>query len=496
MRHDEYASYDALGLAELIATREVSATEVLQAAIARRHAVNPAINAIVESWDDEALRRAKSAPQGVFGGVPFLIKDMDGQYGGHRCTHSSRSLRDYVPERSSELMVRFEKAGLNIFGATNCPEFGIMGVTEPEFRGAAHNPWNLQHTTGGSSGGSAAAIAAGVVPMAHGGDGGGSLRIPASHCGLFGLKTTRGLVPLGPDEGEAWDGLVVRGVMSRSVRDSAAALDAIRGWEPGSPYAVPEGPMSYAQAAVRSPGRLRIGYSTRSLFGDKLSADAVEAVDKAASLLESLGHDVFEYDLPISPDEGAKAYLTIVAANVAHDVAWTEQVTGRTPDPHDFERATWLLNQVGHVLPAADMTAAKTWSFRKAREFSTLFGPTFDLHLTSTVARPPVRIGELGLSQVEKAGLSVLQRVGAPPVLRRLLDQLAADSLSATPQTQIYNMTGQPAANIPMHVTSAGLPVGVQLAGAFADDARLLQVATQIEQAQPWAGELPVTKKL
>jgi amidase len=371
-----------------------------------------------------------------------------------------------------------------------------MGVSEPELRGPARNPWNIDHTPGGSSGGSAAAVAAGIVPMAHGGDGGGSLRIPASNCGIFGLKTSRGLVPLGPDESEGWDGLVVRGVMSRTVRDSAAALDAIRGWEPGSPYAVPEGPSSYAQAAVKSPGKLRIGYSTRSLFGSKLAPDAVEAVDKAASVLESLGHEVFEYDLPISPEEGAKAYLTIVAANVAYTVAWTQEVTGRKPDAHDFERATWLLHQVGQVLPAVDLTAARAWGLHKARVFSELFGPVFDLHLTSTVAQPPVRIGELGLKQAEKVGLSVLQRVGPPPVLRRLLDQLASDSLEATPQTQIFNMTGQPAASIPMHVTRTGLPVGVQLAAAFADDALLLQVATQIEAAHPWADLLPLTKKL
>lgn len=332
--------------------------------------------------------------------------------------------------------------------------------------------------------------------MAHGGDGGGSLRIPASHCGLFGLKTTRGLVPLGPDEGEGWEGLVVRGVMSRSVRDSAAALDAIRGWEPGSPYAVPDGPQSYRDAAVTDPGPLRIGYSTRSLFGTKLDADAIEAVDAAAGLLASLGHEVFEYDLPVSAEEGAKAYLTIVAANVSRLVRWTQTVTGRDPDPHDFERATWLLHQVAQVLPATDLSEARTWCAMQGRRFSELFGPTFDLHLTSTVARPPVAIGELAPKPAEKVALSVLQRVGPGPVLRRLLDQLATDSLDATPQTQIFNMTGQPAANIPMHVTRNGLPVGVQLAAGFADDARILQVATQLESAQPWAQLLPTTKKL
>jgi amidase len=188
MRHDEYVQYDATGLAELIDNGDVTAREVLQAAIDRRHAVNPTLNAVVESWDEDALAAADTLKgRGPFGGVPFLIKDMDGMLAGRRCTHSSRALADWVPDRSSELMNRFEAAGLNIFGSTNCPEFGIMGVTEPELRGPARNPWNPDHTTGGSSGGSAAAIAGGIVPMAHGGDGGGSLRIPASNCGLFGL---------------------------------------------------------------------------------------------------------------------------------------------------------------------------------------------------------------------------------------------------------------------------------------------------------------------
>ncbi len=495
MRHDEYVRYDGLGLAKLIQNGEVTATEVLQAAIARRNAVNPAINAVVESWDEQA-RAAAEGLSGPFGGVPFLIKDMDGHLAGHRCTYSSRSLEDWIPQRSSELFVRFEKAGLNIFGKTNCPEFGIMGVSEPELRGPARNPWNLQRTPGGSSGGSAAAIAAGIVPLAHGGDGGGSLRIPASNCGIFGLKTSRGLVPLGPDEGEGWDGLVVRLLMSRSVRDTAAALDAVRGADPGAPYAAPDGPKSYLTAASRKPRKLRIGYSTRSLFGASMHPDAVEAVDKAASLLSELGHEVVEFDLPIRATEGAKAYLTIVAANVAKEVDWTEEMTGRKADARNFERSTWFLNQVGRTLSAAEMSAAKAWGVEMGRRFGDLFGPEFDVHLTATVATPPVKIGELAPSKVEQAALSVLQRVGPGPVLRKTLDDLAADSLAATPQTQIYNLTGQPAASVPVHVTRDGLPVGVQLAAAFGDDAVLLQLAAQIEAAQPWVDLLPTSGAL
>lgn len=495
MRHDEYAEYDALGLAELIQSGQVTAGEVLKAAIARRNAVNPAINAVVESWDDEAAAAADDL-KGVFGGVPFLIKDMDGHLAGHRCTYSSRSLADWIPQRSSELMVRFQMSGLNIFGKTNCPEFGILGVSEPELRGAARNPWNLEHTPGGSSGGSAAAVAAGIVPMAHGGDGGGSLRIPASNCGIFGLKTSRGLVPLGPDEAEGWDGLVVRLLMSRSVRDSAAALDVVRGTDPGAPYAAPEGPKSYLAATNRKPPRLRIGYSTRSLFGRTLHPDAVHAVEEAVGLLAGLGHEVVEYDLPIDPAEGAKAYLTIVAANVANQVAWTQEVTGRKVDPHNFERTTWFLKQIGGELSAAEMAASRGWGLKKGRQFADLFGPEFDVHVTATVATPPVRIGELAPSTMEQAALSVLQRFGPGPVLRKTLDDLAADSLEATPQTQIYNMTGQPAASVPMHVTSGGLPIGVQLAGAFGNDALLLQLAAQIESERPWAHLLPTTGAL
>lgn len=495
MRHDEYVKYDGLGLAKLIKDGQVSAREVLTAAIARRNTVNPAVNAVVESWDERALAEAADLT-GPFAGVPFLIKDMDGRLAGHRCTYSSRSLQDWIPERSSELFLRFQRAGLNIFGKTNCPEFGILAFTEPELRGPARNPWNLNHTPGGSSGGSAAAIAAGIVPLAHGGDGAGSLRIPASHCGIFGLKTSRGLVPMGPDEGEDWDGLVVRLLMSRSVRDTAAALDAVRGADPGAPYAAPAGPKSYLVAAGRKPRKLRVGYSTRALFGTSMHPDAVEAVDKAAALLADLGHEVFEYDLPINPVEGAKNYLTINAAAIGREVAWTEVVTGRKPDPRNFERATWFLMQAGSTFSASELSAAKDWGFLKGREFADLFGPVFDIHLTATVATPPVKIGELALGPAKEAALSVLQRFGPAPVLRKTLDAFAADSLSATPQTMIYNMTGQPAASIPMHVTRDGLPVGVQIAGALGDDALLLQLAAQVESAQPWDDLLPTSGAL
>lgn len=496
MRHDEYAQHDATSLAGLIAAGDVSGKDVLKAALKRTDEVNGQINAVVERWDAEAL--AKIPDDGAFAGVPMLVKDMDGFLANKPCTFSSRSLRDYRPDTDSELFVRYKKAGFNIFGKTNCPEFGLLGITEPELRGPARNPWNLNHTPGGSSGGSAAAVAAGIVPVAHGGDGGGSLRIPASHTGIFGLKTSRGLTPLGPHEGEAWDGLVSRLLMSRSVRDTAGALDVAvsGGTDAGAPYSGPVPAKSYRQAHTRAPKKLRIGFSTKSIFGRELHREAIAAVERSAVLLEELGHEVFEVDLPVSATEGAKAYLTIVAANMAAEIRWTQTITKRKPDPRDFERTTWFLNQVGQNLSAADLAEARQWCHQTGRRFATIFGHQFDVHLSSTVAAPPVAIGELQPSAVENVALSALQRVGPGQVLRRVLDGLAADSLEATPNTQVYNMTGQPAASVPMHVTDAGLPLGVQIAASYGDDLLLLQLAAQMEKAAPWDHKLPLTGRL
>lgn len=284
--------------------------------------------------------------------------------------------------------------------------------------------------------------------------------------------------------------------MSRTVRDTAAALDAVAGADPGAPYAAPPIPKSYLAELGRKLPRLRVGFSTRALFGKRMHPDAVEAVDKAVTLLADLGHDVIEYDLPIDPDEGARAYMTIVAANVANDIAWTEQATGRRPNPKDFEHATWFLKQAGEALSAAQLSAARGYGYKLYRRFADLFGPQFDVHLTATVAAPPVEIGQLATTAVEKAGLSALQRVGPGPVVKRALLELAEQRIAATPQTEVYNMTGQPAMSVPMHVTTERLPIGVQIAARIGEEALLLQLASQIEQAQPWTHLLPTSGSL
>ena len=492
MNQDEYTTYDALGLAALVKAKEVTSEELVEVALARVNELNPALNAVVERRDARVLAEAVTPPAGPFHGVPFLVKDMDGVLADEPNTASSRSLVSWRPEQDSELFARFRRAGLLIAGKTNCPEFGIMGVTESELRGPARNPWDLDHTPGGSSGGSAAAVAARIVPMAHAGDGGGSIRIPAACCGLFGLKPSRGRQPLGPFTGEGWDGYVVPGVVSLSVRDSAAALDATHGADLGAPYAEPPAPRSFLKESERDPGTLRIGFSTKAMLGPEMGPDNVRAVMDAARLLEELGHEVIEVDLPLDRDELTMTYLVVVAASVSAAIEETEQLTGVKPRPGDFELPTWFLGQVGQELSAAEHVRARTVSQQLGRTIAGLYEDYgLDAHLSATMAYPPTRIGELQPSLVERAALSTLRRASAGMVLRTVLKQLAANSLNATPNTQVFNMTGQPAMNVPLYWNEAGLPIGVQFAGRFGDEVTLLRLARQLEQARPWFDRRP-----
>ncbi len=489
---NEYARFDAIGLAELVREREVTPLELVDAALARIDALNPRLNAVVVRFDGKARRAADHPVEGPLAGVPFLVKDMDGVLGGESNTSSSRSLVDWRPAEDSELFARYKRAGLIIVGKTNCPEFGIMGVTEPEMRGPTHNPWDLDRTPGGSSGGSAAAVAARIVPVAHAGDGGGSIRIPASCCGLFGLKPTRGRMPLGPYLTEGWDGFVVPNVVSRSVRDTAAILDATHGTDPGAPYAEPPAPKSFLSAARRHPGRLRIGFSNRAMLGSKTHPDCDAAVRDAVILLRELGHELVEIDMPGDPEDLARTYLTVVAACVAADVLRTEQLTGKAPKPEMFELPTWFLRQAGDELSARELEQARQRSQRLGREVARVFDDNgLDAHLSATMAFPPSRIGELQPSVIERVQLHALRLAAPGRVLRLALQELASKSLERVPNTQVFNMTGQPAMNVPLWWNDEGLPIGVQFAGRFGDEATLLRLATQLEQARPWAEKLP-----
>ncbi len=492
MTPDEYMSHDALGLAELVRDREVTAEELVEIALERTDEYNPAINAVVVRRDARVLAEAESAPPGEFSGVPFMVKDMDGVLADEPNTASSRSLVTWRPAQDSELFARYKAAGLLIAGKTNCPEFGIFGITESELRGPARNPWDLNHTPGGSSGGSAAAVAARIVPMAHAGDGGGSIRIPASCCGLFGLKPSRGRQPLGPYEGEGWDGFTAPGVVGLSVRDAAAALDATHGADVGAPYAEPPAPKSFRAAAEKKPGTLRIGFSTKAQLGDEMHPDNIAAVLDAVALLEELGHEVVEVDLPVDAEPAAAAYLTVVASSVGAAIAETEDKTGRKPRAGDFELPTWFLGQVGRELTAVEHVQARQVSHALGRTIGNLFVDRgLDAHLSATMAFPPVEIGELQPAAAERAALSALRRASSGRILRMVLAQLAANSLQKTPNTQLFNMTGQPAMNVPLFWNDAGLPIGVQFAGNFGDEATLLALASQLETARPWFDRRP-----
>jgi amidase len=495
MRHDEYVQHDAIALAGLVRAGEVTPSELVEAAIARMDAVNPALNAVVHRMDDGARTIAASGadlPDGPFRGLPFLVKDMDGHLADEPCTFASRSLVDWVPDHDTELFARYRAAGVIFLGKTNCPEFGIYGVTEPELHGPSRNPWDLDRTPGGSSGGSGAAVAAGIVPVAHGGDGGGSIRIPASANGLFGLMPSRGRTPMGPGEGEGWHGLVRRHVLSRTVRDSAAFLDATQGGDTGSPYAAPPAG-AFLAAASREPGRLRIGFSTASILGRAMDGACITAVESTATLLEDLGHELVEVELPIDRAEVASAYITIVAAGVGEMVEATATKTGRKPRPSDFEAPTWFLRQASDVLSARDLEHAREVVAATTRAVGRMFADQgLQVHLTATLPYPPMLVGENAPAATDELAMRVLRTlpVNLSPAIRMALGQLAGPRLEKAANTQVWNMTGQPAMSVPLHWTPDGLPVGVQLAAGFAAEELLFSLAAQLEQASPWLPRL------
>ncbi len=489
----EYARYDGLGLAELVRKKKVSPAELCEEAIARIEALNPDLNAVVHRMYDEARKAAKGPlPKGPFAGVPFLLKDLLAACAGAPLTSGSRAFRDYVPDHDSELVQRFRNAGLIIMGKTNTPEFGLMGITEPELFGPARNPWDRERTPGGSSGGSAAAVASGMVPLASGGDGGGSIRIPASYCGLFGLKPSRGRNPVGPDSGQFWQGAAVEHVLTRSVRDSAALLDATRGAAIGDRYAVPHPKRPYMKEITAKPGKLKVAFSTASPIGRKVDPECVAAVHGAARLLEDLGHRVEEAAPGIDGVALARSYLTMYYGETAADMAAAGELLGRKPRGGDFELTTRILGLLGRTYTAEDFVLAlREWD-RAARAMA-CFHETYDLYLTPTVASPPVRIGELAPKAADRIGMTVINGLGLGGALKKLgvAEELAFANLERTPFTQMANLTGQPAMSVPLHWTAGGLPLGVQFIAPRGDEGLLFRLAAQLEKAAPWFDRRP-----
>lgn len=490
MNFEEYRGYDALGLAQLVAAGETTAAELLEAARLRAREVNPRINAIVREIGAEADARA-AAPEdlsGPFAGVPFLIKDLSQDYAGLPTSWGSRSLAHVPAAAHATVVERWLAAGLVIFGKTNTPEFGAKGITEPELFGPARNPWDLSRTPGGSSGGAAAAVAAGIVPVAGASDGGGSIRIPAACCGLFGLKAGRGLIPCGPLAGEMLEGAATEGVISRSVRDSAAMLDVLAGPEPTSPYDSPRPQQRFADEVGRDPGRLRIGVRVPSAINPAPDPEAHAAVAAAVEALTELGHEVEE--LPAQPfDDGelAKDFLLIWFTHLAWQVDDIKRRTGCGDDY--FEQDTLIVASLGRGASGTDYCGALERRHDHVRRLAE-FHSSHDLLLTPSLATPPPRIGQFDLPKPAQLASKALLATRTTGLLARLgiVDRMIEENLAWVPYTQLANLTGRPAMSVPLHWTAAGLPLGVQFVAAPGGEGKLLRLAAQLEAARPWDG--------
>ena len=474
---DERTPLDATAVAELVREGAASPLELVDDAIARIEKVDPQLNAVITPLFEKARAAAGSLPDGPFRGVPFLLKDLDAPSSGDPFHCGMRFLEraGYVSDHSSHLVEKFRRAGLVVLGKTNTPELGLNITTEPEAYGPSRNPWNPDHSTGGSSGGSGAAVASGMVPVAHASDGGGSIRIPASECGLVGLKPSRGRISLGPDHGEYWHGLVTSHVVSRSVRDTAGLLDVAAGPMPGDPYTAPPPLRPYAEEVGADAGRLRVGLMPEVPRGAAPGSDeCAAAVEATGSLLESLGHHV-SLAHPDALDEHLllrEGFSAILAAWTAKALANWGSLVGEPVRESDVEAGTWDFARQGEGLTAAQYLTVVEGLHAWSRRMAQWWADGFDLLVTPTIAAPPPRIGALSSAPGDEV--------------------TAADKIFALmPFTPQFNVTGQPAVSLPLAWSAEGLPIGVQLVADTAREDLLIRVASQLERAQPWSHRRP-----
>jgi amidase/6-aminohexanoate-cyclic-dimer hydrolase len=470
---DAYAATDALGLAERVRLKQVSPAELVETAIARAEAANPKINAIAERLYNAARRRAQQPFEGPFAGVPWVVKDLGHPVAGAHLTGGSRAFRDVVAAEDAESVRRFRAAGLNIFATSTSPEFGLTVTTESKLFGETHNPWDLSRSAGGSSGGAAALVAAGVLPAAHATDGGGSIRIPAACCGLFGMKPSRGRSPVAYGRTEGWNGLGVSHAVTRSVRDSAALMDAIQGPELGSrSVAPPPPPGGFLGAVSRTPAALlgrapRVALMVEPFTDVPVHPECRKAAEETAKLCEQLGWSVEEARPQVDGRAIGKAMMVVVSTHTALTIAAREAELGRPLRDDELEVATWDLVRAGRDLKAVDLAAADV-TFMTAAIAVARFQERYDLILSPTLAAPPAPLGTVHLDQ---SGEDFGRAVGA-----------------YSPYTALYNQTGAPAASLPLHWTPEGLPIGVHLAARLGEEALLFSVAAELERAQPWSG--------
>ena len=470
-RSADFARLDALGQAELVRDGQVTAGELTQAAIARIEHLNPTLNAVVTNLFEEALQAAaQPLPQGPLAGAPFLLKDLGMDQAGVLQTAGSRAFRSHRPATDSPIVTAYRAAGLIIVGRTSTPEFGNHSTTEPVLFGPTLNPWAVKLTTGGSSGGSASAVASGMVPAASGGDGAGSIRIPASCCGVFGLKPSRGRVSRAPG-GEEVGGFNTRHALTRSVRDSAALLDAIAGPVAGDPYFAIPPLRPFLKEVGQSPGRLRIAWSNRAPLGTAVSPECIAALGETVRLLESLGHAVEEASPNFNGEVMVGPMVLVWAVSNLQEATEAERLIGRPLEPDELEETTWELVEHGRRFSALDLVQAIEELGAAARAIGPFFN-TYDAWLTPTLARPPEKLGVLNRSQ------------GGAEEWWRFDCEFNA-------WNPIANITGQPAMSVPLHWTADGLPIGSLITGRYGDEATLFRLASQLEEARPWAARTP-----
>jgi amidase len=470
----EYTRYDGLGLARLVARKEVSPQELVACAFAAMTKVNGDINAVLQKLPRQATASiAKGLPTAPFMGVPFVIKELVLQAKGVRQDMGSRLAQGTKPAADTELMARFRRAGLVLVGTTQTPELGYNPTTETVLHGPVHNPWCPTRSAGGSSGGSAAAVAAGIVPVGHANDGGGSIRIPAAANGLVGLKPTRDRIPSGPGASDPLCGLAIEFAVTRSVRDTAALLDAVAGADIGAPGVPPAPKGSFAKAARTAPGNLRIAFTTRSPSGEKIDPECRRAVETTVTMLAELGHELVESSPPLDWEPFLAATHVIWTAYTAQAIAGLAASTGRKANRDTLEAVTLACLRDGERYSAIDLLNAMAHNNLVSRQVGQFFD-RFDVLVTPTMARLPAPLGEVDQN---RAGMT------AKDWTRQVFTYV--------PFTPLFNTTGQPAISLPLHMSSDGVPVGVQFAARFGAEATLLSLAGQLEKASPWAKRRP-----
>ena len=469
MNNSEYFSYDALGLAELVRTKQISPSELLEIAIGLTEKLDPKLNAIPIKHFDFARKNLKNQNNtGIFNGVPFLLKDLNNYLEGTVTSGGSRVLKNIKADHTSELVKRTVDSGLNIFGKTNSPELGLTVTTEPVLYGPTRNPWSLDRSSGGSSGGASAAVASGIIPMAQASDGGGSIRIPASCCGLFGLKPTRARTPLGPASLEGWGGQSIFHCVSLSVRDSAALLDVTSGHEKGAPYRSAYQEKSFFEQINIEPGKLKIGYLEDSNI--PINADVKEIMDSTINLCEKLGHSIESTKINFSSEEISLAIVTIISSNVAYAVKSQSQQTGREISNEFFENVTLQMAENGKNFSASDYINAIKINHRLGQDLEKMFDK-YDVLLSPVLASPPVKIGTINMDTTD---------------MKTYVERLTQYS----PFTGVFNQSGQPSMSVPLYRTKDNLPIGSMFSAAFGNENLLFSLAGQLEQAEPWVDSL------